>query len=332
MYIDQFPTHARVDIIFLISFVNVCSAQMRAVPATPSSVHGQGMATKRTICFRKRCQVCSRTGFSSLPNELKAMIGEHMDMHALASMARVDKQSHEVFGQVLWQRHPGQALVWHCYNCDVKAVRKALKNGADVEFSYIVSGCHMLSTGLRMIRDGSETPLYRAALSGDIDVVKLLLHRGAKVSNPACSAADILRRTMCEVGYFPGLPNLLARYGADLNEKDHSGRSPLHVAAKDNYSRTIQELIESGADISSKNCSNKTPLMLAAGNGNVEGAKVILNALKRNGILAEKIEEMDSSGYTALHLAECSGCADTIAALLDFEADPTPRQDLLEWC
>lgn len=61
---------------------------------------------------------------------------------------------------------------------------------------------------------------------------------------------------------------LLCSYGASVDVKDNSGRTPLSLAAGFNSYRSIELLLEAGADIFSEDNSGKTPLFHAVGAGN----------------------------------------------------------------
>ena len=51
--------------------------------------------------------------------------------------------------------------------------------------------------------------------------------------------------------------------GADINQTDHGGTAPLHVAAQRNYATVVQLLADHGADLNLKNGNGTTPLKLA---------------------------------------------------------------------
>ena len=104
------------------------------------------------------------------------------------------------------------------------------------------------------------TPLMRAAFSGDLDLVKLLLAHGA---DPRITSKD--GETMVEAaaglgfiqGYSKGrtpaerleVVKLFVEGGADVNAADDYGITPLMVAANMGDTRIIQYLVDKGADL-----------------------------------------------------------------------------------
>ncbi len=104
------------------------------------------------------------------------------------------------------------------------------------------------------------TPLMRAAFSGDLDLVKLLLAHGA---DPRITSKD--GETMVEAaaglgfiqGYSKGrapaerleVVKLFVEGGADVNAADDYGITPLMVAANMGDTKIIQYLVDAGADL-----------------------------------------------------------------------------------
>ena len=70
---------------------------------------------------------------------------------------------------------------------------------------------------------------------------------------------------------------LLLDKGADPNETDEDGNSPLHMAFKEGKSDTVRVLLERGADPNKPNEDGNTPLHKAARYGNKEAAQLLLN-------------------------------------------------------
>ena len=55
--------------------------------------------------------------------------------------------------------------------------------------------------------------------------------------------------------------------GVDVNTKDETERTALHVAAEGGHKLVARLLVEKGADIHAKNICGRTALYLAAGGG-----------------------------------------------------------------
>ncbi len=63
--------------------------------------------------------------------------------------------------------------------------------------------------------------------------------------------------------------------GADVNEQDGRGRTPLHCAADANSPEMIQLLLERGADPTLVDNTNSTPLDQADKNGQQDAFRVL---------------------------------------------------------
>ncbi|KAF4415724.1 ankyrin repeat domain-containing protein 52, partial [Fusarium austroafricanum] len=62
----------------------------------------------------------------------------------------------------------------------------------------------------------------------------------------------------------------LITYGANVNEVDPAGYSPIHYATRNNHTSVVALLLENGADIYSLDPEGCTPLYRAAQKGNNE--------------------------------------------------------------
>ncbi|XP_046439349.1 SH3 and multiple ankyrin repeat domains protein 3-like isoform X6 [Daphnia pulex] len=78
----------------------------------------------------------------------------------------------------------------------------------------------------------------------------------------------------CRNGLVQHLENLLF-YGADMNAKNASGNTPLHVCAVDNQEACARLLLFRGADREALNYANQTPYQVAVIAGNLELAALI---------------------------------------------------------
>ncbi len=140
---------------------------------------------------------------------------------------------------------------------------------------------HLLDRGVNpntRCQDG-HTPLYWAIIYGKLeDIVKTLLDRGADPNLPAsCRFAPLLLAAMKadDKAVF-----LLLERGADLNGRDNSNCSALHLATICNNPTAITEimncLLDRGADINALDCDGQTPLLWAVKTGSIVGINTLL--------------------------------------------------------
>ena len=110
--------------------------------------------------------------------------------------------------------------------------------------------------------DSNMTPLIYAVKNGQLELVKILVQKGAKVeAGPDYYGRNLLFNTV-EVGNFE-IAKCLVENGANLNFQETTfGNTPLHVAIKKQSMEIIQLLLDNGADLNLKNQRNQTPLDL----------------------------------------------------------------------
>lgn len=98
---------------------------------------------------------------------------------------------------------------------------------------------------------------------GSLDVVDLLLDRGADVnavSKNAFSATPLQGAALFQT---INLAKVLIEHGADVNCRSAAGSTPLHEVAGKGQIEFAKLLLDNGADINAKDDKGKTPLAIA---------------------------------------------------------------------
>ncbi|MBF2760247.1 MAG: molecular chaperone DnaK [Ectothiorhodospiraceae bacterium AqS1] len=108
--------------------------------------------------------------------------------------------------------------------------------------------------------------------------------------------------------------------GADPNEKDKDGWTPLHEAAWNGHLEAVKRLVNAGAESSATNEHGHTPLHLAAFNGHLATTKVLVDA-------GANPNARDEKGTTPLHNAVVSGHIATIDELINAGAAPNAKKE-----
>jgi ankyrin repeat protein len=155
---------------------------------------------------------------------------------------------------------------------------KALEWACGSRFNNIKSISLILSTGLspNVLNLGGGTPLMTACLLGKVELVKLLIQRGADV-NLSDNEGETALNSYAPIDGNPTIIQLLIRAGADINVKANDGWTALMNASasqswKENSRgtyldqenvKTVQILLKSGANVDAMNNDGSTALKLA---------------------------------------------------------------------
>jgi ankyrin repeat protein len=142
-------------------------------------------------------------------------------------------------------------------------IKLLLDRGADPNHQIQVRAeVHQANTSL-WLKEAGATPLLRAALCGDLPLVRLLLAYGANPYMPAFDGTTPLMAAS-GVGWAEGftfeyspeqtfeLVKLLLDLGAPVNDANVDGITALHGAAYKGANKVVQLLVDRGADLSAK--------------------------------------------------------------------------------
>jgi len=159
-----------------------------------------------------------------------------------------------------------------------------------------------------------ETPLIEAASAGHLDVVKLLVERGADVNLKGEAWYTPLH---CAAYYgHLDVAKFLLEHGADITPfKAQGHNTALHSAASGGHIEMAKLFVARGVDINWKGVDEATALENAAGAGHVEMTRYLL----ANGA---DVNSRGIYGRTPLHAAAFRDKVETARILLEHGADP----------
>lgn len=222
------------------------------------------------------------------------------------------------------------ALHWAAYWDDQDTVSLLVRAGADVNAR----------------NELGATPLWLAASEGRAAMVDQLLRAGAK-PNVALALGETPLMAASRAGSVEAVKQLIAR-GADVNAKEQArGQTALMWAVSERHPAVVRTLLEVGAAVSARSNTRSmlvntgkdgltrlsedytdfyeesqggfTPLLFAVRQGDVECAKLLLDA-------GASIEEATPNGATALVLATHSGRWPMASMLLERGANPNAAE------
>lgn len=103
-------------------------------------------------------------------------------------------------------------------------------------------------------------PIARASCAGHNDVVELLLERGANIDETD-NAGDTPLMIAAKYGRL-STALLLMNRGANIHHKNHKGWTPIVTASYWGYKELVEALIARGANMNARDNEGKTPLMV----------------------------------------------------------------------
>ncbi|XP_016844334.1 poly [ADP-ribose] polymerase tankyrase-2 [Nasonia vitripennis] len=206
---------------------------------------------------------------------------------------------------------------------------KAMKLFLDANYNNLLYSCYCNSLPYLPYYDSSdrtnELLLIKGIFSRDFHQIQMILKYGMlsyvqhKDRYTALHAAATIHPQ-----FFPEVLStmqMLYDRGADVNAKDHKGKTPLHVAVKHVNNHAITWLLKRGADVNARDNNGRIPLHAARNTfwftGNKSNVNQTLELLLRNGAdihaiwtedrtlleLAKEINEVSTSKLILRELA-----------------------------
>jgi ankyrin repeat protein len=172
----------------------------------------------------------------------------------------------------------------------------------DVIRLLVARGAKVTPLDPKPLHDAS--PIFYAAWAGNIDAVRLFTDRGADLRRKML-VAGIIALTPAEMAAFQGdaeMLRLLVQKGADVNEVDDTGISLLSATVLGNDATMVRTLLRLGARVNDIDEHSLTPLMHAAliDYGDTEVVQLLLEAGADRSVKS-------NDGLTALDLARRAG-------------------------
>ena len=106
--------------------------------------------------------------------------------------------------------------------------------------------------------------------------------------------------------------------GANVNNRNTRGETPLVVAANLGYIEGVELLVQFGAKVDEPNSTGETPLITAVHNRNITLMRILLKA-------GANPDRTDNSGRSARDYARIDPKAETLLKEIDASAKPKPK-------
>jgi len=160
-----------------------------------------------------------------------------------------------------------------------------------------------------------ETPLFRAVVKGDRDIVQVLLEYGADpTARPPGSESPLHIACSNDKKYI--VKALIETGKVNLREPNAKGETPLYAAVLRRQKDCIDVLLDAGSDPNARPLGQDSMLSIAVAND----AKAAVNLIVRSGRV--RIDELNSKGETPLYVAVQRRQKDSIETLLEAGANP----------
>eukprot|EP00590_Aulacoseira_subarctica_P011569 CAMPEP_0172419808 /NCGR_PEP_ID=MMETSP1064-20121228/6211_1 /TAXON_ID=202472 /ORGANISM="Aulacoseira subarctica , Strain CCAP 1002/5" /LENGTH=336 /DNA_ID=CAMNT_0013159463 /DNA_START=58 /DNA_END=1068 /DNA_ORIENTATION=- len=206
----------------------------------------------------------------------------------------------------------------------MSAFFSALQNGNFKKVKKIINGSDF-DPNASILPIGNEygfyPPLCAVVESGQMELIRLLVERGANVNDAiGCNGMTPLFLAAQE-GYEEMCKCFIAN-GADVNAAcSTEACTPLHIAAQFGHTKVVKVLINSHANLNSiKTNDGNTALMVSIHTVRRDIANMLLDA-------GANVQIRNNCGCSALMIASNRGLEDIVQRLLDAGEDPLREDD-----
>jgi len=158
------------------------------------------------------------------------------------------------------------------------------------------------------------TPLHAAVYKGNHELVEFLLNLP---NTCGIDAKDKLERTPLHIAVSMGYQEvclLLLKYGANLNQKDSYGHTPVFLALKGHHFGLVDDFLIMGGEINIKKHNGRTALHDSAASGDLQVIDYLVSVAKTKTKVLMNLK--DSKGETPLHTAVAADQVEALKAFL----------------
>lgn len=174
-----------------------------------------------------------------------------------------------------------------------RALQWAALNNRVAETTYLLNQ----GAAINAADQTGQTALHWAAVRGSLPVIETLLRNNAN-ADAKDNRGYTVAHVAAQYGQTAVLYHLALKWGLDVDQPDHDGRTPLHWAAYKGFADTIRLLLVLDCRYTLADKEGCTPLHWAAIKGNGEACTVLLQG-GSVGVLTYK----DMTGSTPAQLA-----------------------------
>jgi ankyrin repeat protein len=118
------------------------------------------------------------------------------------------------------------------------------------------------------------TPLHSASSKGNIEIINMLLDKGALLHDVTKIGITALHLA-AYYGHVEAVETLLER-GASVNQSENEGFTALHLASRKEHIGVMSALLRRQAAVNHRAINGNTPLLEAIENNKLEAAKILL--------------------------------------------------------
>lgn len=192
----------------------------------------------------------------------------------------------------------------------------AIERGDLAKVKALVEGGNPADTPI-VYGENKETPLLKAAGSGQTAIVKYLLSKGANANFKTAEFGQTPLSQAVTRGFDDTVEALL-KGGADPRIGDRNGYTPFALAVMGGKFDIAEMLLEKGADVNGTDAYGNTWLLGCATMGNPEAIRWLVS----KGADVNKVFGLQYGGNTALTMAARVGQVESVRTLLELGANP----------